>query len=109
MFIPPEQLHAMHESLLFRFALVVTDHEAFVLCSRPLVACGVGPVAITVLPRDQRRQYGPFYPGRRPSQYGLVYCLTHSGLWDNTTLRLCPRALLDSGEQADHPYTNFLS
>ena len=50
MFLPPEHFHATHESLLFGFAVTVTDHELLVFFSRPVMACGfVDPVAITAI------------------------------------------------------------
>ena len=52
----------------------------FVFFFCPVVTWGyVGPVAITVLLRDRRRQHGTIYPGRRSSQYGLIIGVTHCG------------------------------
>ena len=60
--------------------LIVTDDELLVFFSCLVMTCGcVGPVAITVLHRDRRRQHGPFYPRRRLSQYRFLVGLTHSG------------------------------
>ena len=80
MFLPPGHFYAAHESLLFGFALIVTDRKLLIFFSRPVITCGcVGPVAITVLNQDGKRQHGPFYLGRRLSQYRFLFRLTHSG------------------------------
>ena len=64
MFLPLEHFHATHESFLFGFALIVTEHELLIFFSRPVMMCGcVCPVAITVLHRDRSRQRRRIYPG----------------------------------------------
>ena len=96
MFLPPEHFHATHESLLFGFALMVTDHELLVFVSHPVMTCGcVGPVAITVLHREQKRQHGSFYPGQRPSQYRLLVGLTHSGCFGQHYLQALSMCLAE--------------
>ena len=83
MFLLPEHFHVTQDFLLFGLALIVTGHELLVFFSRPVMTCGcvgcVGPVAITVLTRDRRRQQEPCYPERHPSQYRFLIGLTHSG------------------------------
>ena len=53
MFLRLQHFHAMHESLLFGFAFIVTDFENLVFFFCPVVICGcVGLMAITVLLLD---------------------------------------------------------
>ena len=52
------------------------------------MTCGfVGPVAVTVIHRKQRRQHGPFYAERRLSQYRFLIGLTHSGCFRQNYLQ----------------------
>ena len=58
------------------------------------MTCGcVGPVVSTVLHRDRRRQHGPFYPGRRLSQYRFLIVLTHSGCFGQYYFQTLSRGL----------------
>ena len=40
MFLPPEHFYATHESFLFEFANIVTDHEILVFFFYLVLTCG---------------------------------------------------------------------
>ena len=84
----PEAKNATHKALVLGLALVTACHESLVLFFYPIMNCGGHLVAMTVLPRDQRKQHGPFYPGRRLSQYVVTLFFTHhSDVWWTTPLK----------------------
>ena len=91
MFLLSEQFYATHESLLFGFVIIVTDHKLLVFFSHPVMTSGcVDSVAITVLHQNQRRQHGPFYPRLRPSQYRFFIKLTLSSCFRQLPLPFLP-------------------